>query len=95
VTVEGIENNSLPARSSASESSHGEFSDSDVVVICGYGPVGQLVARFLSEEVVSKCLGNDETGGDRDFKPSKSFECVSFDLDPNLVVQGYKQGAYR
>ena len=52
----------------------------DVVVICGYGAVGEGVANFL-DTVISR--------GTYFEKPIKY---TAFDLDPTLVIKGYNEG---
>ncbi|KAJ1408998.1 Sodium/hydrogen exchanger family-domain-containing protein [Ochromonadaceae sp. CCMP2298] len=51
----------------------------DTIVVCGYGTVGETVVRFLTSPQVG--LG----GAGR-------LRYLAFDLDPTLVMQGYKNG---
>lgn len=58
---------------------------SDAVVICGYGLVGETVAKFLSVNSVLENL--IATGANADIT-----KYVAFDLDPDRVIQGNKMG---
>jgi len=82
LAVEGVEG-MLQQNSEVegSESGHKEFSDSDVVVICGFGPVGETVADFLSMPSVLEKI-----------KTTREVKYVAFDLDPDLVVTGFRNG---
>lgn len=74
----------LQSGSMGSESaSHEEFSDSNVVVICGYDTVGETVVRFLTAPAVEEYLEKGQGS-------SRSTKYIAFDLDPNLVVKGFK-----
>ena len=57
----------------------------DIVVICGFGPVGETVAKFLSISTMMENL--IATGGS--VEPIKY---IAFDLDPDRVIDGNKNG---
>jgi len=57
--------------------------NSDVIVICGFGHFGENIARVLSNNNVMTTLNSNY---DREVK------YIAFDLDPNLVVKGFKEG---
>ena len=59
--------------------SHDSF-DSDMIVICGFGPAGQTIAEFLSGMP------------SRDEQQTKTTNYVAFDLDPDIVTKAYKSG---
>jgi TrkA-N domain len=54
-------------------------SDEDVVVICGFGNVGENIMKIM-KSVIANMDGNAK------------FRCLAFSLDPTLVVNGYKNG---
>lgn len=58
-------------------------SESDVVVICGFGPLGERVSQFLSTSMVLESI--------KKVTP-RPLKYVAFDLDPKLVIDGYKSG---
>eukprot|EP00607_Mallomonas_marina_P010758 CAMPEP_0182421836 /NCGR_PEP_ID=MMETSP1167-20130531/7354_1 /TAXON_ID=2988 /ORGANISM="Mallomonas Sp, Strain CCMP3275" /LENGTH=832 /DNA_ID=CAMNT_0024599371 /DNA_START=104 /DNA_END=2602 /DNA_ORIENTATION=+ len=57
----------------------------NIVVICGFGVVGETVARFLSMSSMMENL--IATGGS--IEPTKY---MAFDLDPDVVVRGSRNG---
>jgi Trk K+ transport system NAD-binding subunit len=53
-------------------------------VICGFGAVGETVAKFLTEKtVVDSTLGNNGTSARASAAPHRY---VAFDLDPKQVI---------
>eukprot|EP01036_Dinobryon_divergens_P023585 gene23585-31945_t len=62
---------------------HDDLSDCDVVVVCGYDKVGETVVRFLTEPSVQAQL--EEGRG-----ITRATKYIAFDLDPTLVVKGFK-----
>lgn len=50
-----------------------------MIVVCGYGTVGETIVRFLTSLKLEEKLG-------------KKINYMAFDLDPSLVVNGYKNG---
>lgn len=61
------------------------------MVICGFGPVGETVARFLTTVSASLSPGQGQgqlvtTSNIRETK------YVAFDLDPDIVIKGFKSG---
>lgn len=73
---------------------HSEFSDSNVVVICGFGPVGETVARFLTTVSATLSSTQLQSGGVAIPAASSGRETnyVAFDLDPDVVMRGFKSG---
>lgn len=73
---------------------HSEFSEANVVVICGFGPVGETVARFLT--TVTASLSSVQLQGGGAAIPAASggreTKYVAFDLDPDVVMRGFKSG---
>lgn len=77
-----------------------EFSTSNVVVICGFGAIGETVARFLN--TVSATMLSTQGQGAGATNPAvaavggwaggKEIKYVAFDLDPDVVVRGFKSG---
>lgn len=61
---------------------HEDFSSSDVVVVCGYGLVGEAVSDVLSSPSLMEKFSTKRGG----------VKVVAFDLDPNTVVKGYREG---
>ena len=59
-------------------SSHGS-SISDAIIVCGYGAVGDTIVRFLTSPKLKEQMGS-------------SINYMAFDLDPTLVIKGYKNG---
>ena len=57
--------------------------ESDVVVICGFGPLGERVSQFLSTSMVLESV--------KKVSP-RPLKYVAFDLDPKLVMNGYRNG---
>lgn len=57
--------------------------NSDVIVICGFGHFGENIARVLTNANVMSALNS---------KYDREVKYVAFDLDPNLVVKGFKEG---
>ena len=78
-------NNLKEISASVSQTDYAEAigSNSDVIVICGFSHFGENIARVLSDTDVMSSIN---TRSDRDVK------YVAFDLDPNLVVKGFKEG---
>ena len=64
----------------SSSSSSGE-EDEDTIVVCGYGPVGETVVQFLRSSAAQNALAS-----------MRRTNYVVFDLDPSLVIKGYKKG---
>jgi voltage-gated potassium channel Kch len=63
-------------------------SAANAIVICGFGSVGETVARALSyPPVVQDFKIFDAEKGNDDILPY-----VAFDLDPELVIKGHKSG---
>eukprot|EP01038_Epipyxis_sp_PR26KG_P011716 gene11716-15683_t len=58
-----------------------EESTSDCIVICGYGVVGQNIVKFMNSELIKERL-----------QPSNGKQYIAFDLDPALVISGYRSG---
>ena len=82
--LENVAENYDALQAGGSSSGHQDLSSSDVIVICGYGIVGEAVAEVLcSPEVVSK-LSDGRLG--------RNIKTVAFDLDPGVVVNGYRDG---
>lgn len=76
----------------------GDDSIDEAVVICGFNNLGSGVASFLSAPVF---FGADETAwttnanGEiviKETPRSKPIQYVAFDLDPNVVIKGYRRG---
>lgn len=76
-----------------------EFASSNVVVICGFGAIGETVARFLT--TVSATMLSAQGQGVVGAIPAvatvgwvggKETKYVAFDLDPDVVVKGFKSG---
>jgi Kef-type K+ transport system membrane component KefB/voltage-gated potassium channel Kch len=75
----------------------------DTIVVCGYGTVGETVVRFLTSPQVQGILegvggvgagnGVENVGdvGNGALRKSR-LKYLAFDLDPTLVMQGYKNG---
>ena len=57
-----------------------------MVVICGFGPVGETVARFLTTVTASLSAGQGQG------VPVRETKYVAFDLDPDIVIKGFKSG---
>lgn len=58
------------------EDPHEHSDDSNIVVVCGFGNVGESIMKIISS------LSS----------PSNQLKCKAFDLDPNVVVKGFKDG---
>jgi voltage-gated potassium channel Kch len=56
-----------------------------VIVICGFGPFGEQVARFLTTTTARDKASSRP-------KKSRELKYVAFDLDPQIVVSGFKSG---
>lgn len=78
-----VEAGSMGNAYEGSYASHDDLSDCDVVVVCGYDKVGETVVRFLTEPSVQAQL--EEGRG-----ITRSTKYIAFDLDPTLVVKGFK-----
>lgn len=63
-------------------------SDDDVVVICGFGYVGETIARILTSPEILVAQASESGGGKR----RKVLKYCAFDLDPSLVMNGFKAG---
>lgn len=59
-------------------SGHGS-SISDAIIVCGYGAIGDTIVRFLTSPKLKEQMGS-------------SINYMAFDLDPTLVINGYKNG---
>lgn len=59
-------------------SGHGS-SISDAIIVCGYGAIGDTIVRFLTSPKLKEQMGS-------------SINYMAFDLDPTLVINGYKKG---
>ena len=59
-------------------SGHGS-SISDAIIVCGYGAIGDTIVRFLTSPKLKEQMGT-------------SINYMAFDLDPTLVINGYKKG---
>jgi len=59
-------------------SGHGS-SISDAIIVCGYGAIGDTIVRFLTSPKLKERMGS-------------SINYMAFDLDPTLVINGYKNG---
>ena len=57
------------------------FEEDDESVICGYGLVGEAVSDVLASPAVVGMLGS-----------AREMKSVAFDLDPNVVVKGFREG---
>lgn len=69
--------------SATSESSgHSEVSIREAVVICGFDTLGSSIAAYLSDPTVRASVGDQSTAVDY----------VGFDLDPELVISGFRKG---
>lgn len=62
--------------------SHEDYDDSDVVVICGYGLVGEAISSVLLNPYLASKRSSS----------SKNLKYVAFDLDPDTVIKGYREG---
>lgn len=79
---------------------HSEFSEANVVVICGFGPVGETVARFLTTVSASLSSVQLQSGGAAipaastagAWPGGRETKYVAFDLDPDIVMRGFKSG---
>ena len=60
--------------------------NSDVVVICGFGVVGQTIAKSLQNSQTGDLLLSDKSSG------REANKYIAFDLDPEEVVKGHKNG---
>ena len=87
--IDSLEGNNnlkeIQKSSFASEGGHGDGigSNTDVVVICGFSHFGENIARVLTNTDVMTLFNS---------KSEKEIKYVAFDLDPNLVVKGFKEG---
>ena len=57
-----------------------DLSDADVVVVCGYGSVGETVVKFMTSPLTEEYFGEH----------LQNTKYIAFDLDPTLVMKGYK-----
>jgi hypothetical protein len=87
-----------------SEKSRAHDSIEDAIVICGFNNLGSSIATYLSDfhdtsnsNVDQRSIRDlgllntiDESGGS--FIKSQKLQYVAFDLDPNVVIKGYRQG---
>lgn len=80
VEIENVAEN-YDALHSGNSDGHEDYSNTDVVVICGYGLVGQAISDVLGSSAIG-----DKFKGKNEIKP------VAFDLDPTVVVNGYREG---
>lgn len=85
---------------SSGASGHDELSEGNFVVICGFGPVGETVARFLTTVTASlppaqgPVMGplSPATAAVGSWTGNKETKYVAFDLDPDVVIRGFKSG---
>ena len=66
--------------------------DEDVIVICGFNPVGQTVANFLLQPNVRNTNKQLTLTGDGSEEDETKLRFIAFDLDPNLVVKQFRKG---
>lgn len=65
---------------------HHDYSTVDVVVICGFGQIGETISKvLLNPSVVDKFPFPNGLN-------SRSITYMAFDLDPNIVMKGYREG---
>ena len=60
------------------DASHGVGDGRDLVVICGFGPVGQIVATLISSPAVSDAMSG--------------LKFIAFDLNPKRVSESRAKG---
>lgn len=80
VEIENVAEN-YDALHSGNSDGHEDYTNTDVVVICGYGLVGQAISDVLGSSAIA----------DR-FQDKNEIKPVAFDLDPTVVVNGYREG---
>lgn len=73
----------------------------EYIVVCGYGPVGQSIMKIVTFASQSQQLFYENEKLNRppqdensviELKKKSFLRCKAFDLDPNLVIKGYRDG---
>lgn len=90
----------LPRVGAIPSTGHDDISEGNVVVICGFGPVGETVARFLTTVTASLPPAQGPVIGPvsptiaavGSLTGNKETKYVAFDLDPDVVIRGFKSG---
>jgi voltage-gated potassium channel Kch len=62
---------------------HESYDDCDVYVICGLGDVGMAMSKMLALPSITEAAMKNN---------GRSVKYVAFDLDPNVVISGFKAG---
>lgn len=70
------------ASSETTSYAHSEDSIREAVVICGFDSLGSSIASYLSDPTVRASVGDQNT----------VVEYVGFDLDPEVVINGFRKG---
>ena len=74
-----------------SSSAHESFDNA--IVICGFNNLGSNIATFLSDPSLKQALAPpQQSNSGNSGEQQAQLDYVAFDLDPNVVIKGYRKG---
>ena len=75
----------------SSASAHESFDNA--IVICGFNNLGSNIATFLSDPSLKQALAlPQQSNSGNSGEQQAQLDYVAFDLDPNVVIKGYRKG---